>query len=222
MGSVPGITATEWPKQGMALHQRCEVVFNYGGPCFLGVIVRDDAAPPWRTIIRLDDGRHVLSTECQYRTPPTTEESHGGCVEVVFRADAGPAERALGGAALRVERAWALVLLRAWLERETEQVRQSFTEPSRRDDPERVDQCWAYHDPDGFELARRTRRALAEIGGPLERVEPPRGPPADGERWARCSRCPAPLPGVVVVVGEVLCLACWTAAAPQADATGTP
>ncbi|WP_260973634.1 hypothetical protein [Mycolicibacterium llatzerense] len=34
---------------------------------FGGEIVRDDAEPPGVTIIRLDDGRHVLSTECQYR-----------------------------------------------------------------------------------------------------------------------------------------------------------
>jgi hypothetical protein len=32
-----------------------------------GTIVRDDLEDPWQMIIRLDDGRHVLATECQYQ-----------------------------------------------------------------------------------------------------------------------------------------------------------
>jgi hypothetical protein len=36
----------------------------------LGTIVRDDNEPPWRTIIRLDDGRVVLASECQYSPFP--------------------------------------------------------------------------------------------------------------------------------------------------------
>ncbi len=33
---------------------------------FYGVIVRDDKEEPGEKIIKLDDGRYVLATECQY------------------------------------------------------------------------------------------------------------------------------------------------------------
>lgn len=43
---------------------RVEVCFNYDTErCISGEIVRDDEV----TIIKLDDGRYVPSTECQYR-----------------------------------------------------------------------------------------------------------------------------------------------------------
>ena len=70
MGVVKGITATEWPEQTDWLHGRVKVCFDYDPSQFvLGTIVRDDKVAPSRTIIRLDDGRHVLGTECQYSPP---------------------------------------------------------------------------------------------------------------------------------------------------------
>jgi hypothetical protein len=67
MGNEQTITAAQFPKQGEYLGRRCQVIFHYNGQVRLhGTIVRDDREKPWRTIIRLDDGRYVLSTECQY------------------------------------------------------------------------------------------------------------------------------------------------------------
>lgn len=56
-----------FPDQGAFLGRRVEVLFDYQQPAFKGVIVRDDAKEPGLLIIRLDDGRHVMSLECQYR-----------------------------------------------------------------------------------------------------------------------------------------------------------
>lgn len=62
------ISATEFPKQGKYINTRAEVVFGYDlSRRFGATIVRDDAESPGRMILRLDDGRYVLSTECQYR-----------------------------------------------------------------------------------------------------------------------------------------------------------
>lgn len=67
MGIHHGISATDFPVQGDRLGTRVRVCFRYDPPNALpGVIVRDDRADPWRTIIRLDDGRYVLADECQY------------------------------------------------------------------------------------------------------------------------------------------------------------
>jgi len=55
------------PKQGNFLHLRTKVCFNYDTINFvMGTIVRDDAEQPFETIIRLDDGRYILSSECQH------------------------------------------------------------------------------------------------------------------------------------------------------------
>jgi hypothetical protein len=45
---------------------RTKVIFHYGGPELMGTIVRDDFEEPWRTIIKLDDGRYILGSECQH------------------------------------------------------------------------------------------------------------------------------------------------------------
>jgi len=56
-----------FPKQGAFLGKRCDVCFNYDTSRQIrGVYVRDDAEEPWLMIIRLDDGRYVLSTECMH------------------------------------------------------------------------------------------------------------------------------------------------------------
>lgn len=67
MGNIATISATRFPRQGECLRMRCTVLFHYNYEvCLSGTIVRDDMEGPWRTIIRLDDGRYILSTECQY------------------------------------------------------------------------------------------------------------------------------------------------------------
>lgn len=56
-----------WPKQGNWLNLNVKVCFNYDtAMATTGVIVRDDAEEPYRTIIKLDNGLFVLAQECQY------------------------------------------------------------------------------------------------------------------------------------------------------------
>lgn len=71
MGNHPLITATEFPKQGSWLGKRTRVCFHYDTSTVVGgTIVRDDVYVseeiPCHTIIALDDGRYVLTTECQH------------------------------------------------------------------------------------------------------------------------------------------------------------
>lgn len=67
MGAHENISADRWPKQGAYLGRRVSVCFHYDTSReFPGVIVRDDDEEPGRLIIRLDDGRVVLATECMY------------------------------------------------------------------------------------------------------------------------------------------------------------
>lgn len=66
-GVVKRPNATE-PRQGELRGARALVVFGYDlTNQYEGEIVRDDAEEPGLVIIRLDSGRYVLSTECQYR-----------------------------------------------------------------------------------------------------------------------------------------------------------
>lgn len=67
MGCVPSITADGFPGQGILKGKRTSVCFHYDtSKRFNGTIVRDDVEAPFVTIIKLDDGRFVLSTECQH------------------------------------------------------------------------------------------------------------------------------------------------------------
>lgn len=67
MGVINNISATSFPKQGRALRRRVKVCFHYDTTQTIGgMFVRDDKEDPFIGIIRLDDGRHVLDTECQY------------------------------------------------------------------------------------------------------------------------------------------------------------
>lgn len=62
------IDAERFPRQGKWWGKTVRVCFNYDtSKTLLGVVVRDDEEEPGRMIIRLEDGRHVLSTECQYQ-----------------------------------------------------------------------------------------------------------------------------------------------------------
>lgn len=67
MGVVANITATTFPVQGTFKGKRAKVCFHYDTVNYImGTIVRDDMQEPWITIIKLDDDRYVLTTECQY------------------------------------------------------------------------------------------------------------------------------------------------------------
>ncbi len=76
MGCHKNVGKDKFPKQGEYLGKRCKVIFFYDASSeVMGTVVRDDAEDPWRTFIKLDDGRVVTSTECQYN--PTEEEASG-------------------------------------------------------------------------------------------------------------------------------------------------
>lgn len=67
MGFIENVGFDSWPKQGTWLDKRVRVCFDYDtSRTVLGTIVRDDTQSPGRGIIRLDDGRVVMMTECQY------------------------------------------------------------------------------------------------------------------------------------------------------------
>lgn len=67
MGVIANIKHNLFPKQGRDLNRRVTVFFHYDiANSISGEIVRDDMDAPFVCIIKLDDGRHVLATECQY------------------------------------------------------------------------------------------------------------------------------------------------------------
>lgn len=66
MGVVANIKHDKFPQQA-AVGVRLKVCFHYDTKNFIGgEFVRDDVEPPHVGIIKLDDGRYVLATECQY------------------------------------------------------------------------------------------------------------------------------------------------------------
>ncbi len=76
MGCVNNIAYDKFPKQKdkdykypeYAVGARVQVCFHYDTSKYcMGTVVRDDIEEPYVMIIRLDDGRHILSTECQFR-----------------------------------------------------------------------------------------------------------------------------------------------------------
>lgn len=70
MGVVKNIDHEQFPVQTSNVGERCEVCFNYDTKHVVrGTVVRDDGEEPGKMIIRLDDGRYVLSTECMYSYP---------------------------------------------------------------------------------------------------------------------------------------------------------
>lgn len=67
MGYCKNITIDTFPKQGIQLGAVVDVCFRYDTTKLIrGVVVRDDMEHPWETMIRLDDDRYVLASECQY------------------------------------------------------------------------------------------------------------------------------------------------------------
>jgi regulation of enolase protein 1 (concanavalin A-like superfamily) len=70
MGCVKSISHSAFPRQSEYVTAPVKVCFHYDSTHHIGgIIVRDDREDPWVTIIRLDDGRLVLATECQYSVP---------------------------------------------------------------------------------------------------------------------------------------------------------
>lgn len=67
MGCINSVGYGIFPEQGEELGKRVRVCFHYNTENNInGTVVRDDVSEPFKTIIALDDGRFVLSTECQY------------------------------------------------------------------------------------------------------------------------------------------------------------
>ncbi|MDB5244549.1 MAG: hypothetical protein JWN18_419 [Parcubacteria group bacterium] len=63
-----GIAFDAFPEQGIYLGKKVRVCFSYDKSRTIdGTVVRDDIEDPGHTIIKLEDGRHVLATECQYQ-----------------------------------------------------------------------------------------------------------------------------------------------------------
>lgn len=64
------ISFGSFPRQGDHLYKRTKVCFNYDTSQLInGTIIRDDREHPFLTMIRLEDGRTVLASECQYSVP---------------------------------------------------------------------------------------------------------------------------------------------------------
>ena len=69
MGCVKNIDFYKFPKQSEFVNRRCKVTFMYDTSRYIpGTIIRDDREEPFETLIRLDDGRVIRATECQYGT----------------------------------------------------------------------------------------------------------------------------------------------------------
>jgi hypothetical protein len=70
MGIVANVGFDQFPKQGDWVGKRVEVCFHYDSSKTIGgTIVREDEEEPGLMIFRLDDGRHVLASECMYQMP---------------------------------------------------------------------------------------------------------------------------------------------------------
>ncbi|MEN2468014.1 hypothetical protein [Ornithinibacillus sp. JPR2-1] len=70
MGVHQNISGSNYPRQGDFLNKRTKVCFNYDTKNYIGgTVIRDDREDPFLTLIKLDDGRYISSTECQYSIP---------------------------------------------------------------------------------------------------------------------------------------------------------
>lgn len=68
MGVITNIDFEQYPNQTKYAGQRVLVCFKYDTRRIIpATILRDDAEDPYRTVLRLDDGRIVLGNECQWR-----------------------------------------------------------------------------------------------------------------------------------------------------------
>lgn len=68
MGANQYVSHDKFPSQAAYLGKRVLVLFNFHDEHTVkGTVVRDDKTEPWMMLIRLDDGRYINSTECQYQ-----------------------------------------------------------------------------------------------------------------------------------------------------------
>lgn len=68
MGVISTISYDRWPVQSKWLGRRVRVCYHYDtSKVHEGEIVRDDLETPGTQIIKTDDGRYLLSTECQWQ-----------------------------------------------------------------------------------------------------------------------------------------------------------
>lgn len=79
MGYSQHISATSFPRQGQWAHRSVLVRFHNDERVMRGVVVRDDNSDPYVMIIRLEDGRHVLSAECVYARDTATVPGNTVC-----------------------------------------------------------------------------------------------------------------------------------------------
>ncbi len=71
MGTHPNLDHERYPKQSENVGDYAWVTFNYDTERPIrALVVRDDREGPNRTILVLDDGRTVMSTECQFTFAP--------------------------------------------------------------------------------------------------------------------------------------------------------
>lgn len=67
MGCVETIDMYRFPNQSQYVNRRVMVCFKYDTTRWIdGTIIRDDREEPFETLIKLDDGRVIRGTECQY------------------------------------------------------------------------------------------------------------------------------------------------------------
>jgi len=70
MGIKETIDYESFPKQGDWVGKRTTVCFKYDTTHTIGgVFVREDIEEPGISIIKLDDGRYLLTTECMHTYP---------------------------------------------------------------------------------------------------------------------------------------------------------
>lgn len=70
MGIQENVGFDEFPIQSEWLGKRCRVSFRYNTERTIGgTVVRDDRQESGLMIIKLDDGRYVMATECHYTLP---------------------------------------------------------------------------------------------------------------------------------------------------------
>ena len=71
MGCHANITRDKHPIQGNQMGKRVMVCFHYDTEKqIVGTVVRDDIESPFETIIKLDDGRYIRASECQWSPAP--------------------------------------------------------------------------------------------------------------------------------------------------------
>ncbi len=78
ISDLPPVGYDRFPRQGSYLHSRAEVIFDYDSSRKItGTVVRDDTEPPGLALIKLDDGRVIRTTECQWRPLPVVDGRDG-------------------------------------------------------------------------------------------------------------------------------------------------